>query len=110
MPRAYLCLPLLALLLLARPGRAQTIHTEAATAYWQLTDALRRDEPLTAAAWQTFINLPANKAYIGSIWGSDTASLAVYRRAIEVVYRPRYDSLRQARVKAGQWYSVLGFI
>ena len=45
-------LPLAALLLASVPGRGQTIYTEAAAAYWQLTDALRRDEPLTNTAWQ----------------------------------------------------------
>lgn len=94
-------------LLAASSGRAQTINTEAATAYWKLTDALRRNEPLTDQAWQRFLALPANKVYVGSIFGSDTTDLKAYRRAIEVVYMPRYDSLLQARLKARRWYYVL---
>ncbi|MBJ6146454.1 DUF5700 domain-containing putative Zn-dependent protease [Hymenobacter sp. BT559] len=101
-------LPLLLLFLLAaRLAPAQTIQTEAAQAYWRLTDALRRDEPLTNAAWQQFLALPDNKVYVEAVWGSDTASVSRYRRAIEVVYRPRYDSLRQAKIKAGSWYYIL---
>ena len=98
---------LLALLLLAHLAPAQAIHTEAAEAYWHLTDALRRNEPLTDAAWQQFLALPDNRVYVDAVWGSDTASLARYRRAIEVVYRPRHDSLRQAKIKAGSWYYIL---
>lgn len=100
-------LVLLALLLAAGRSRAQTIDTKAAEAYWQLTDGLRRNEPLTNQAWQTFLAIPANKIYVASIFGSDTASLRAYRRAIEVVYMPRYDSLLQARLKAERWYYVL---
>lgn len=72
-----------------------------------MTDALRRDEPLTDAMWQQFLALPDNRVYADAVWGSDTASLARYRRAIELVYRPRYDSVRQAAIKAGKWYYVL---
>ncbi|RZL12584.1 MAG: hypothetical protein EOO62_10630 [Hymenobacter sp.] len=98
---------LLTALLTASVGHAQTVNIEAATAYWHLTDALRRDEPLTRKAWQEFLAIPANKVYTSAVWGSDTASLGRYRRAIEVVYRPRYDSLRQAKLKANVWYYVL---
>lgn len=100
-------LALLALLLAADFGHAQTINTDAATAYWKMTDRLRRDEPLTDAMWQQFLALPDNRVYADAVWGSDKASLARYRQAIEVVYRPRYDSLRQAAIKAGKWYYVL---
>jgi hypothetical protein len=98
---------LLALLLATGPSRAQTIDTEAAMAYWKLTDALRRNEPLTAQTWGAFLAIPANKIYVSSIFGSDTADLGAYRRAIEVVYRPRYDSLLRVRLKAKRWYYVL---
>ena len=98
-------LPLL--LLVARLAPAQSIHTEAAEAYWHLTDALRRDESLTDVAWQQLLALPDNRVYVNSVWGSDTADLRRYRRAVEVVYRPRYDSLRRVRVQAGSWYYVL---
>ena len=98
---------LLALLLLASAPRAQTIHAEAAAAYWRITDALRRDGPLTDAAWQQFLALPDNRVYVDAGWETDTARLARYRRAIEVVYRPRYDSLRQAKIREGKWYYIL---
>lgn len=98
---------LLTLLLTAGRSKAQTIDTESATAYWQLTDALRRNEPLTDAAWQGFLELPANKVYVASIFGSDAEDLARYRKAIEVVYMPRHDSLLQVKLRAKSWYYVL---
>ena len=97
---------LLAGLLLAAPSRAQTIDVESATRYWQLTDVLRRNEPLTDEAWRDFLALPANKVYVENVFNGE-ADLKNYRRALEVVYMPRYDSLRQAKIKAGAWYYVL---
>ena len=35
------------------------------------------------------------------------ANLVAYRRAIEVVYMPRYDSLRQAKLQAKVWYYLM---
>ncbi|WP_460582773.1 DUF5700 domain-containing putative Zn-dependent protease [Hymenobacter arcticus] len=97
----------MALLIWASPSHAQTIDTEGATTYWHLTDALRRDEPLTDAAWQALLAVPANKVYVRAVWGSDTASLQRYRRAIEVVYRPSYQALLQTKLAAQSWYYVL---
>jgi hypothetical protein len=100
-------LPLLALLLACTSqSRAQTIDTEAATAYWQLTDALRRDEPLTDAKWQHFLELPSNKVYVRECFNGDE-DVKRYRRAMEVVYMPSNDSLLQAKLKAKSWYYVL---
>lgn len=108
MPRFYFyLLPLLALLVWANPSHSQTIDTEGATAYWHLTDALRRDEPLTDQAWQALLAVPANKVYVSAVWGSDTASLRRYRRAIEVVYRPHYQAELQTKLQANSWYYVL---
>lgn len=108
MPASFLrLLFLLTLLLVAGQGRAQAIDTEAATAYWKMTDALRRNEPLTNQQWQAFLALPANQVYVKAVFGSDTTDLKAYRRAIEVVYMPQHDSLLQARLKAKRWYYVL---
>jgi len=95
----------LGLLLAAFAGRAQTINVDAVTRYWQITDALRQDKPLTDQAWQDFLEVPGNKIYVRGIFSA--ADLVAYRRAIEVVYMPRYDSLRQAKLKANSWYYVL---
>lgn len=109
MPTTYRCLPPLlglCLLLLASFGsRAQTINVDAATRYWEITDALRRNEPLTDQEWRDFLALPDNKTYVASVF--DDEDLVRYRRALEVVYMPRYDSLRQVRLKAKSWYYLL---
>lgn len=103
-----LCRMLLAwagLLLAAGSGHAQTINVDAVTRYWEITAALRQDQPLTDQAWRDFLELPGNKHYVSGIY--DDATLARYRRAIEVTYMPRHDSLRQARLKANSWFYVL---
>jgi hypothetical protein len=90
------------LLLAAYPSFAQAIDVEAVTAYWQLTDALRRDEPLTDQAWQAYLALPANKIYAPQLYDQD--DLKRYRQALEITYRPHYDSLRQVRLREGTWF------
>jgi hypothetical protein len=97
-------LPLL-LLLTAGSGRAQTINVDAVTRYWEITDGLRQNRPLTDQMWQDFLELPGNKFYVRGIYSA--ANLVAYRRAIEVVYMPRYDSLRQAKLQAKVWYYMM---
>ncbi|WP_035561276.1 DUF5700 domain-containing putative Zn-dependent protease [Hymenobacter sp. IS2118] len=98
-------LVVLVLLLAAGPGRAQTVNVDAATRYWEMTDALRQDKPLTDAAWQDFLEIPGNKIYVRGIYSA--ADLVRYRKAIEVVYMPRHDSLRQAKLAAKVWYYLM---
>jgi hypothetical protein len=88
-------------LLLPAISQAQTVNIESALRYWEITDALRRDEPLTDQVWRNFLALPGNRIYVDAVYSQD--QLALYRRAIEVVYMPRYDSLRQAKLKAKSW-------
>lgn len=105
MKTRYALLTLTLLGLLARPAAAQTVNVEAAERYWAMTDALRRDEPLTDAMWNAFVAIPANRRYIASVFSEK--DLKSYRRAIEVIYRPSLDSVRQARLRAESWYYVL---
>ncbi|MFC6222288.1 DUF5700 domain-containing putative Zn-dependent protease [Hymenobacter artigasi] len=95
----------LGLLLTACAVRAQTINTDAVTRYWEITDGLRQNRPLTDQAWQEFLEIPGNKIYVRGIYSA--ADLVRYRRAIEVVYMPRYDSLRQANLDAKVWYYLM---
>ena len=89
------CFCVCLLLLVAGAGRAQTINIDAVTRYWEITDGLRQNRPLTDQVWQDFLEIPGNKIYVRGIYSA--ANLVAYRRAIEVVYMPRYDSLRQAK-------------
>jgi hypothetical protein len=85
--------------------KAQTINIEAAVKYWELTDSLKQDKPITNQQWETFINLEGNKTYVHSVF--DSASLVGYRRALEIVYMPKNDERLQRNLKANYWYVVL---
>ncbi|MBD2713991.1 hypothetical protein KBK19_02975 [Microvirga sp. STR05] len=89
----------------SRPAAAQTVNIDAALRYWEMTDALRQDKPLTDELWQAFVAVPANQRYISSVFNDEM--LQRYRRAIEVVYRPSLDSVLQAKLKKEVWYYVL---
>jgi hypothetical protein len=102
----YRLLVIICLLLTTVTSQAQTIDVESATRYWELTDALRRNEPLTDQAWQAFLELPANKVYVRECFNGEE-DVQRYRRAMETVYMPRYDSLLQAKLRAKSWYYVL---
>ncbi|MCI1188422.1 hypothetical protein MON38_13410 [Hymenobacter sp. DH14] len=92
-------------LLLAGPGRAQTVNVEAVTRYWEITDRLRQNQPITDEVWREFLEIPGNKVYVRGIYSAD--DLVRYRKALQIVYMPRYDSIRQVRLKAQSWYYVL---
>lgn len=104
-------LPVLLAWLLASPALlAQTINVEAATRYWQLTDELRQNRPLTDEAWQAYTKLLGNQTYSGNTFHPDPRSpysLARYRLAIETVYMPQHDSLCQAKLRAHEEPYVL---
>jgi hypothetical protein len=102
----YRLFVIICLLLTTVTSQAQTIDVESATRYWELTDALRRNEPLTDQAWQAFLELPANKVYVRECFNGEE-DVQRYRRAMETVYMPRYDSLLQAKLRAKSWYYVL---
>lgn len=89
----------------ASSAHAQTINTEAVTKYWELTDSLKHNKPITDAQWESFINIEGNKTYATSEF--DSVRLVRYRRAIEIAYMPANDSLLQARLKAKDWYCIL---
>ena len=75
------------------------------TRYWQITDGLRQDKPLTDEIWQEFLEIPGNKIYVRGIYSA--TDLVRYRKAIEVVYMPRYDSLRRTKLQAKNWFHIM---
>ncbi|MFD2247514.1 DUF5700 domain-containing putative Zn-dependent protease [Pontibacter ruber] len=89
----------------AQTAEAQQINIEAATRYWEITDALRQNQLLTDEVWNSFLELQGNKVYVKSVFNEP--DLKAYRKAVEVVYMPQHDSLLQAKLKAGSWYYVL---
>ncbi|CAM3708268.1 DUF5700 domain-containing protein [Mucilaginibacter galii] len=85
--------------------KAQTVNIEAAVKYWELTDSLKQNKPITDKQWDTFINLEGNKTYVHSVF--DSASLVGYRRALEMVYMPKNNAWLQKNLKANYWYAIL---
>ncbi|RDV14533.1 hypothetical protein DXT99_14120 [Pontibacter diazotrophicus] len=86
-------------------AEAQHVNIEAATKYWEITDALRQNQPLTDEAWKEFLEIQGNKVYVKGVFSE--SDLKAYRKAIETVYMPQHDSLLQVKLKAGTWYYVL---
>ncbi len=84
---------------------AQTINTEAVTAYWQLTGQLKQNIAVTDKQWDDFIAIDGNKTYAESEFTAER--LANYRKAIEIVYMPKNDSLLQVRLKQKNWFCIL---
>lgn len=85
--------------------KAQTINIDAAIKYWQLTDSLKQNKPITDEQWKTFINLDGNKTYARSVF--DSASLVSYRRALEMVYMPKNAAWLKKNLDAKYWYAIL---
>ncbi|MFD1257054.1 DUF5700 domain-containing putative Zn-dependent protease [Mucilaginibacter terrae] len=93
------------ILSLAPALKAQTINIDAALKYWELTDSLKKNKPITDDQWTAFINLEGNKTYAHSVF--DSVSLVNYRRALEMVYMPANDARLQKNLKAKYWYAIL---
>jgi hypothetical protein len=58
-------------LLLPAISQAQTVNIESALRYWEITDALRRDELLTDQVWRNFLALPGNRIYVDAVYSQD---------------------------------------
>lgn len=86
-------------------SKAQTINIDAVTAYWKLTDRLKQNIPLTDDEWNAFIAINGNKTYAESEFTA--RDLGYYRKAIEIVYMPKNDSIMKVNLKAQNWYCML---
>ncbi len=93
------------LTLLSVTAKAQVINIDAALQYWQLTDSLRKDRPVTDEQWKQFIAMEGNKTYVRSVF--DSASIANYRKAVEMVYMPKQAARLQKNLAAKYWYAIL---
>lgn len=90
---------------LSNTGRSQSINVDAVNAYWKLTDILKKNVRVTDDQWNTFIAIEGNKTYAESEFTPQM--LAAYRRALEIAYMPKNDSLLKASIKANRWYCIL---
>ncbi|WP_299702630.1 DUF5700 domain-containing putative Zn-dependent protease [uncultured Pontibacter sp.] len=89
---------LLISLIFAHFLQAQTIDATAATRYFELTDSLRQGRPVSDELWKSFLSLEGNSQYIQNQAYSEKY-LNRFRKDLEVVYMPQYDSLLQERLK-----------
>lgn len=94
---------LLVLLLCSHFIQAQTIDATAATRYFELTDSLRQDKPVSDELWKSFLGLEGNSQYIRN-QGYSEKYLNRLRKELELVYMPQHDSLLQERLKNPQQY------
>ena len=78
--------------------QAQKIDAVAAIRYFELTDSLRQDQPVSDVFWKDFLSLEGNMQYIRN-QGYTDKYLNRLRKDLEVVYMPRHDSLLRERLK-----------
>ncbi|MEO8860412.1 MAG: DUF5700 domain-containing putative Zn-dependent protease [Ginsengibacter sp.] len=78
---------------------AQKIDISPLDAYWKLIEPLKHGDSLSVSDWEKFLQIESNQIYVEN-QGFDKDYLERLRKAIQVVYMPRYDSLLQARVVA----------
>lgn len=81
---------------------SQTMNFEAINKFWELTDYLKTDQPLTDSLWLDFYNVKGNKLYVENNISSE--NLADYRKSLEIVFRPSFkEKLRMEIAKNNEW-------
>lgn len=87
---------------------AQSLNFDAVEKYFEITENLKRDVPLSNATWKELLAFQGLKLYLDN-QAFDSTYLEVIRKNIEYVYMPRYDSLRQVRLKDREkyWYTSM---
>lgn len=78
---------------------AQKIDTSPLDAYWKLIEPLKHGDSLSVSDWKIFLQIESNQIYVEN-QGFDKDYFERLRKAIQVVYMPKYDSLLQARLVA----------
>ena len=86
--------------------KAQEINFDALEKYFSITDSLRQNIPLSKNTWNNFLTYKGLQLYINNN-ALDHATLEIYRKNLEYTYMPKYDSLRNARLKDRERYFVL---
>ena len=81
------------------PSVAQKIDTSPLDAYWKLIEPLKHGDSLPVSDWNSFLKIESNHIYVEN-QGFDKDYLERLRKAIQVVYMPKYDSILQARLVA----------
>ncbi|MEP6713510.1 MAG: DUF5700 domain-containing putative Zn-dependent protease [Ferruginibacter sp.] len=80
-------------------GIAQKVDTSPLDAYWKLIEPLKRGDSLSVSDWKNFLQIESNQIYVEN-QGFDKEYIERLRKAIQVVYMPKYDSILQVRLVA----------
>lgn len=94
------------LLLISYCSFGQKLNFDALEKYFSITDSLRQNIPLSKKTWDNFLSDKGVQLYINNNV-LDEATLELYRKNLEYVYMPKYDSLLNARLKNRDKYFVL---
>ena len=97
---------ILAFLLCHLTSKAQEINFDALTTYFSITDSLRQNIPLSKNTWRTFLAHKGVQLYISNN-ALDEKTMEVYRKNLEYVYMPKYDSLLNARLQKREQNFIL---
>jgi hypothetical protein len=96
-------LSILIFLTFCSAASGQKLNFDAVDRYFSITDSLRQDIPLSVETWNELLAYPGIKLYLEN-QNLEKSSLDAYRKNLEFVYMPKYDSILQVRVKDREKY------
>ncbi len=93
-------------LLISITSFGQKLNFDALEIYFSITDSLRQNIPLSKQSWNNLLSHKGIQLYINNN-ALDESTLEIYRKNLEYVYMPKYDSLRNERLKNREKYFIL---
>ena len=90
---------LIVICLISLNSKAQKIDPAPLDAYWNLIEPLKLGDSLSVKTWKEFLEIEPNKIYINN-QAFNNSYLERLRKAIQVVYMPKYESVLTARIAA----------
>ena len=82
---------------------SQRIDLSVTERYFQLTDSLRENIPLSDESWNSFIEMDGMRQYISN--QHLELEMEGYKQSMEYAYMPKYDSLLQECLKQPEVYN-----
>lgn len=96
-------------LLISVTSFGQKLNFDALEKYFSITDSLRQNIPLSQHSWKDLLSQKGMQLYIKNN-ALDESTLERYRKNLEYAYMPKYDSLRNERLKNREQYFILWVI
>ncbi|MBA4258471.1 MAG: hypothetical protein C0446_04865 [Chitinophaga sp.] len=94
------------LLIFSLSVNGQKLNFEALDKYFLITDSLKQNIPLSQESWKNLLSSAGIQLYIKNN-SLDESTLEMYRKNLEYVYMPKYDSLLKARLMNREKYFIL---